>query len=86
MKTIKYRDETLSSELEAWAFVITSWASLGKSLENAEPQFHSSPKLYVSAISSIIYFFYPQEQLFPPLLRHRHVSRLLIVAVAFCIV
>lgn len=62
MKTVKYRDETLSSELEAWAFVMTSWVSLGRSLDNAEPQFHSSPKFYESTISSIIYFFYPQAQ------------------------
>lgn len=83
MKTVKYRDETLSSELEAWAFVMTSWVSVGKSLDNAEPQFHSSPKFHDSTISSIIYFFYPQAQLFLPLLRH--VSRPLIVAVVFCI-
>lgn len=64
MKTVKYRDETLSSELEAWAFVMTSWVSLGKSLDNAEPQFHSSPKFYDSTISSFIYFFYAQHSYF----------------------
>lgn len=33
-----------------WLLSLTSWESLGKSFDNAEPQFHSSPQIYNSMI------------------------------------